>query len=323
MAIVLPSVIQGPAYIGTGGVVIYVQDKITVEELAESFNPKTTFGPAGERHVSRIFKLAFTPVGMINAALMDFFYEAHMAPASYMGLSIFPASNFAVTIYSVAEGKTYGFVRGGIGKPPDLMLLPTGTAFGQMELLCIGAAATQPTATNFIKQTQGSIGSADTSYDPTKLTTDIYSGVLGSLGSPYNSLGGMDGFAIKFGYRTKNIKASDIGIADIVLDQEGFTIGADFAPSNLTEAQADTLVGYQGTNAVLPGQAYGGSAESGNLVLTGQSSGHVFTVYGLGAKSAKRIYAIGEHRFPKGAVSMVNQMAFTTGAPTALFGYTN
>jgi len=321
-SIVLPSVIQGPAYIAWGGIFIYVKDKIDVDEMLAIFNPETTMGDAGERLKSRMFKLSFTPVGMVNAGLIDAFFEAHIAPATYIGQSIFPASNFAVTIYSVAENKTYGYVQGGISKVPDLFLGPSATAYGQMELTCIGAKATAPTATNFIKQTGGTIGSLDTSFSESQIVTDIYQGVLGSLSAPYNSIGSMDGFTIKFGFKTKTIAAADVGIADIVIDAKGFNIGVEFAPSNLTEAQVDTLLEYQGASALLPGQAFADNTNSGALVLTGINSGHVFTVNALGAKSIKRIYQIGEHRYPKGALSMVNKLPVTTGAVTALFGFT-
>src|SRR5579863_8004271 len=113
--IVTPSVIQGPAYILHGGVVIYVESDIQVEEVVESWTPKTTFGDAGQRHKSRYFKLTFKPVGMITSALLNYFYEAHMAPQTYVGQSIFPASNFAVTVCSLAENKTYPYVLGGLG----------------------------------------------------------------------------------------------------------------------------------------------------------------------------------------------------------------
>jgi len=320
--IITPSVIAGPAYIATGGVVVYVERDIQVEDVAESWTPKTTFGDAGERHKSRMFRLTFKPVGMLTGALLDWFYEAHMAPASYVGQSIFPASNYAVTIYSVAEDKTYGYVQGGIEAPPDMTCTPTETLFGSMKLVCVGAKGVSPTSANFIKQTGGTIGSLDTSFDFSKIKTDIYNGVLGSLSSPYNSLGAMAGWQLKFGYKTKVIPSSDVGIADIHLDSDGFNLKATFAPSNLTEAQVDTLLGLQGTAAVLPGQPYGTATNSGNLVLTGQVFGWVFTANQLGAKSAKRVYSIGEHRFPNGAIEMTNAMAQTTGVPNALFSFT-
>jgi hypothetical protein len=320
-SIVLPTVIQGPAYIGHGGVIMYVESDIQVEEQVESWTPKTTFGDAGLRHKSRMFKLTFKPVGMLTSALLNYFYEAHLAPQTYVGVSIFPASNFAVTIFSITENKTYGYARGGIWQPPDFNPTPTKTLFGSMSLITIGAAATAPTVANFLKATSGTI-TADTSFDAGKIKSDIYQGVLGSLSAPYNSLGGMDGFMLKFGYKPKTIPASDVGIADIILDSDGFNLTAQFAPSNLTEAQVDTLLAYQGTAAILPGQAYGGGSLAGNLVLTGVVYGWVFQANQLGARSAKRIYKIGEHRFPNGAIEMVNNLTNTTGVPNPLFGFT-
>ncbi|MGH8023110.1 MAG: hypothetical protein ACRED1_05995, partial [Limisphaerales bacterium] len=135
-----------------------------------------------------------------------------------------------------------------------------------------GGAGVAPTAANFIKQASGPLGTLDTSFDASKVVTDIYEGTVG--GSLW--AGAMDGFGIKFGYRTKAIAAADVGIADVVLDSSGFGIECDFAPSNMTEAVVDTLVGYQGASAVLPGQAYGSSAGAVSVTFTGVSSGFAF-----------------------------------------------
>ena len=319
--IVLPTIIQGPAYILHGGVAIYVESDVQVEETVESWTPKTTFGDAGPRHKSRAFKITAKPVGMLTAGLLNYFYAAHLAPQTFVGTSIIPASNFALTICSLSENKTYGYSRAGLASVPDLMATPTKTAFGNASWIAIGAAATAPTSATFLKAAVGTI-TPDTSFDASKIKSDIYQGVLGADSSPYNSLGGMDGFMFKFGYKTKTIVASDVGIADVILDADGFDIAAQFAPSNLTEAQVDTLLNYQGTTAVLPGQAYGAGTNAGDLVLTGVTYGWVFTAKQLGARSAKRIYKIGEHRFPNGAIEMVHNLMNTTGVPNPLFAFT-
>lgn len=319
--LVTPTVIQGPAYILHGGVVIYTESDVQVEEQVDSWTVKTTFGDAGQRHKSRSFKITAKPVGMLNAGLLNYFYAAHLAPQTYVGTSIFPASNFALTICSITENKTYGYVRAGLASLPDLNLTPTKTLFGNVSWMAIGAAATVPTNANFLKAVIGTV-TADTSFNAALIKADIYQGVLGALATPYNSLGGMDGFMFKFGYKTKNIPASDVGIGDVIIDADGFDITAAFAPSNLTEAQVDTLLGYQGTGVVLPGQAYGGATNSGDLVLTGVTYAWVFTAKQLGAKSAKRIYKIGEHRFPNGAIEMVHNMTVATGVPAPLFAFT-
>jgi len=321
-SIVLPTIIQGPAYILHGGVVIYVESDIQVDEIVESWSPKTTFGDAGERLKSRMFKISATPVGMLTSGLLNYFYEAHIAPQTYVGVSIIPVSNYALTICSLTENKTYGYVRAGLSEPPALTFGPGHTAFGKASWSCIGAAATAPTNTAFLKAAIGTV-TADTSFASAKIESDIYQGVLGALSSPLNSLGSMDGFGFKFGFKTKPIYAGDVGIADIILDADGFNLSVAFAPSNLTEAQVDTWLNYQGAAAVLPGQAFGASATAaGNLVLTGVNYGWVFTANQVGPKSAKRIYKIGEHRFPNGAIELVNQLTTTAGAPNPLFAFT-
>jgi hypothetical protein len=320
--IVTPTVIQGPAYILHGGVVIYVEDDIQVEEVVESWTPKTTFGDAGQRHKLRQFKLTFKPVGMLTSGLLNYFYEAHLAPQTYVGVSVIPVSNYAVTICSITENKTYCYVRGGLAQVPDLYCGPGATLFGTAAIHCIGAASVAPTSSTFLKAAIGTV-TADTSFDASKIKTDIYQGVLGALSSPLNSLGAMNGFMFKFGYKIKPILAADVGIADLILEADGFNLAVQFAPSNLTEAQVDTWLNYQGTNAVLPGQPYGGSSTgAGDLVLTGVTFGWVFTAKQVGPRSVKRIYKIGEHRFPNGALELVNNLTNTTGVPNPLFAFT-
>lgn len=321
-SIVTPAIIQGPAYILHGGVAIYVEDDITVEEVVETWTPKSTFADIGERLKSRMFRITATPVGMVTTGLLNYFFAAHLAPQTYVGVSIIPGSNYALTICSITENKTYGYVRAGLSSPPDLFFGPSKTMFGRATWSAIGAAATAPTNANFLKAAIGTI-TPDTTFAASKIESDIYQGVLGALTAPLNSLGSMDGFGFKFGFKTKPIVASDVGIADIILDAQGFNLSVMFAPSNLTEAQVDTWLNYQGASAVLPGQALGGSATgAGDLVLTGITYGWVFTAKQVGPKSMKRIYKIGEHRFPNGALEMVNQVTVTAGVPNPLFAFT-
>jgi len=319
--IVLPTIIQGPAYITHGGQTIYVESDVQVEEVVESWTPKTTFGDAGQRHKSRAFKITAKPVGMLTSGLLNYFYAAFLAPQTYVGVSIIPGSNYALTICSLTENKTYGYVRAGLASVPDLNFTPTKTIFGSVSWMAIGNVTVAPTNANFLKAAVGTI-TADTTFDAAKIKSDIYQGVLGSDSAPENSLGGMDGFMFKFGYKTKTIAASDVGIADVILDADGFNSAVQFAPSNLTEAQVDTFLAYQGSAAILPGQAYGASSLAGDLVLTGVTYGWVFTAKQVGPRSIKRIYKIGEHRFPNGALEMVNNLTNTTGVPNPLFAFT-
>ncbi len=310
--VVLPTIIQGPARIRVGGVVIYVQQDISVAESADSWNPNTAFGELGERHKSRKDVLSFTPSGQVKAAHLDYYYAAFLTPASVIGSSILSG---AVTIDSLAENVSYGWSRGGLLKPPGISAKPTSTLLGQMQVCCIGKATTQPLATDFWKAANG-VPSADTSFEEDDIISDIYSMAIGARSSPYNGVGGMDGFELGFDIKTKEIPASDIGIADIVIESLSTTLSC--APSNLTEAQTDTLLGLQGASAILPGQAYAKAKE--DLVVTGTQVGWVFTMKSMGAKRSDRVYQVGEHRFKM--LEFVNQRTWTSGAANAMFAYT-
>lgn len=309
--VILPTIIQGPAWVLHGGLALYVQKDINLNENAESWNPTGAWGPLGERHKSRKDVVSFTLAGQIRAALLDYFYAAYLDPTK-IGTSVLSGT---VSIASLAENKTYIWQRGGITKPPGMLLKPTATAFGAMELTCIGAAAVQPLSATFWHAAQTTVA-AETTFEESQIISDIYKAALGVRATPYDAMGGMDGFEIDFGYMVQEVPAADIGIGDIILS--GLSTGVKFAPSNLTEAQADVLLGKQDTTATLPGMAYGRLAE--NLVITGTQIGWVFNVKSQGAKAGSRTYQIGEHRFKE--LMFVNNRTWTTGVPDALFGYT-
>lgn len=314
--IVLPTVIQGPAYIGHGGVFIYVQDDVQVSEQVDSWNPGSWAGPLGERHKGRVAKITATPVGQLTAGLLNYFYAAHKSPSTTVGKSIVPASNYALTVYSISENKTYGFVRAGLSKPPQMNLSPNKPVFGSAEWTCLPDIAAQPTSATFFKAAVGASFTPDTSFEEDNVITDIWSLAIGAQSSPYNAVGGMDGFALDFGYMTKAVMAGDVGTADIILT--GLATGCSFAPSNLTEAQVNTLTLIQDTGAVMPGQAYAKGKET--LAFTGTQSTWAMSLVNMGPKRSDRIYQSGTHRFR--VVEYVNQRVWTTGAEVALFSFT-
>jgi len=311
--IVLPIIIQGPAFISIAGTVLYTERDISVEQNTDAWNPESAYGPLGQRHKSRKDVLIFKPVGMITAGLLNFFYAAHLTPTS-IGTSIFTGSG-VVFVSSISENKTYTWRRGGISKPPGLAAKPTSTLFGSMSVTCIGAPAVQPLDAHFWLAAEAA-ATADTTFDQTKIISDIYSAALGSRGAPYNAMGGIEGFDIDFGFETVDVPASDLGFADIIL--RGLSITASFRPSNLTETQVNTLVRLQDTTAVLPGQPYAKELE--DLVITGTQIGWVFTLKAVGAKRAGKIYQVGVHRHNN--IEFVNQRTWTAGVPNALFAYT-
>lgn len=313
--VVLPTIIQGPAYITHGGVTLFTQKDVTVAAEIGSWNPESSFGGVGERFASRQYKITATPVGMITAGILTYLYAAHLSPSTKVGISIIPASNDDLVINSIAEMKKYTYHRAGISKPPPLNLSPTATAFGACEWTALIDGGVQPTNAAAYKTNAGTLAAVDTSFEEANIVTDIYSLAIGARSTPYDAVGSMGGFTLDFPFTLAPVIAGDIGIADIYL--AGLALTASFVPSNLTEAQVDVLLALQDTGALVPGQAFAKAAE--NLVFTGTQVGWSFTAKQMGAKEDSRVYQIGEHRFR--ALTWTNQRVWTSGVEVAGFAY--
>lgn len=303
MDIALPLVIQGPAYVTFGGQTIYVKKDIALNQAPESWTLESSFGPLGQRHKSTKDVAQITPVGMISAGLLTLFYGAYTAPVGAIGKTVLSG---AMCIGSLNDNKLYTWKRGGITKPPGLSLKPSATAFGPMEISCIGMNGVQPLTANWITAAEAALV-ADTTFDESKIVADIYVASLGARLAPFNAMGGMDGFDIEFGYDVVEIPNSDVGIADIVLS--GLSTKCTFAPSNLSDTDLDTLLARQGPGAILPGQSYAKAGEA--LKISGTQSGFDFTLANMGARRADRVYVIGEHRHK--LIEFVNEVKHTAG----------
>jgi len=314
--VILPTLIQGPCYLVHGGIATYFKNGLQVSDEVQSWTPDSDFGKLGERHKSRTYKLSGVPVGMLTTGYLDYVYAAHKAPATKIGHSIITG---AAVICSLAESKTYSFNKAGIFTPPNLMAGPSGTIFEQITYLAIGDVSVQPTNAAFLKTITDSL-TPDTTFDETKIVSDIYKGALGSRTSPFDGIGSMTGFKFNFSHDVKLIETGDVGIGDAILKDCG--AGASFIPSNLTEANCDSLLGIQDTTAVLPGQEYGKgvSGAKEDLVITGTQVGWVFTLKNAGAKKQDRQYLVGEHRHKE--LQFVNAPVTAAGVRSAYFAYT-
>jgi hypothetical protein len=269
--------------IGNNTAFFYSQGDIGVKVDRQSFKIASAYGTRDERHKSMKTVISFTPVGELRSTA----YVAKHFPygPGDIGKSIFTVAGGALDIWSIPEGKKYSWTRGAISKYPKLTLAPTKSAYGDIEFTAIGKAATLPTAADFMR-TISSSAFADTSYDDTKVFTDIYNAALGVRSSPYAAMGGMEGFEVEPMLTVKEIPASDIGIADILVDD--IWLAVRFAPSSLTEAEIDTLMNIQGTGAILPGLSYAKALE--DLVIS--SSSFTVTAAKVGVKSYEGVYGV-------------------------------
>lgn len=312
---VLPSIIRGPAIIIRDSYSFYVAGDIRVNYRRQTDpTPSDMFGDLGHTHASQVVELAFTPVGELESAVKYFPYgPSNLVAASSVGSSIFTASDVTTVIHTKA-GQTITYHRTGISRMPNLNLGPRATPYGEMVITALGASSTQPTDAAFLK-TIASSAFSDTSFDPTKVIKDIYTATLGSRLSPYDAIGARNGFEFDPGLELTEVPDDNVGIADILVANINPRIS--FAPNNLTEAQLDTLLNHQGSDAILPGQFIGrgpsGSAE--DLVV--DSDALTVTLHDAGILEAENGYGVQVDR--NGRVTFVSKAGFTTGAPDPRF----
>ena len=313
--VVLPLLIQGQCFLTHGGVTVYFKNGIQVSDDVVSWTPESDGGKMGDRHKARSYKITGTPVGMLTSGFLNYAYAAHLAPATTIGRTIMTGP---AVVFSVVENVSYSFNTAGVFKPGNIFAGPTGTLFEAMDWLAMGNVTSQPTSAAFLRT--GGAFVADTSYDETKIISDIYSAALGARATPYNAMGSMAGFKLTFTQEVTMVPAGDVGWADAILKDIGLT--ASFVPSNLTETQVDALLAIQNTTATLPGQEYakGVAGTKEDLVITGTQIGWVFTGKFMGAKKQARQYMVGQHRHKE--IEFANGPTYTTGVRNPYFAFT-
>src|ERR1700722_8054345 len=237
---ILPTIIVGPAIVTWNGYSYYFKHGIKAEFKRETFFVETDFdGKIDERMKTHMTEITGQPVGMLSSAGIGAMFPYAVGA---IGKSIFGAGDLPLVIVTRFggtgnNGQTITYPRGALSKLPQLRLKPTDTLFGDLAFTCLGDPTVQPNISG-AWNTIASASFADTSFDETQIITDIYSAAYGS--SPYNTMGSMAGFEIDIAMETAPITADDFGVVDMIL--KTLTARAKFAPSNLTEAQVNTLL---------------------------------------------------------------------------------
>ncbi|HTH49135.1 MAG TPA: hypothetical protein VMB21_16585 [Candidatus Limnocylindria bacterium] len=303
-----PAIITGPAIVKYDGHSFYTKGGLKASLKRNTFNVETdAHGQTDERLKSQMWEVSFTPVGQVAAA-------ADLAPyfptLAGIGKSIFGDADTALVIHTLA-GQTITFPRAALSKPPPLRLKATDTLFGDMTFTCIGKSATEPTDAA-VQRVLATTAFADTTFDGDAISTARYTAAFGD--APYDAMLSADGFELTIEMKLASpVEVDAYGIVDIAL--EGITASAKFAPANLTEAQLDTLLAFQGADAVLPGQSL---AKAGtDLVIS--SDALVLTLHKAGPKDSEYEFKTGEHRF-KG-VMFGSRRSWTTGVADVLWTF--
>ena len=311
--VVLPIVISGKSYIKIGSVVIYMKKGLTITDEAVGWDTESQWGPTGKRHKARALKISGTPEGELTAGLLNYFYALLLTTGrGNLGKSILGQ---AVTVYDLDTADSYALNSAGLFKPPDMMLGPGATVFGDATWIGIGDISKQPDDAAFLA-TIGALGTPDATRDESAIVTDIYKAALGARSTPFNGMGSMNGFKISIGQTNKLFECGDVGYGDV--KALAVSLGCSFIPSNLTAAQFLTLRTMQDTTAILPGHEYAKAGE--DLVITGTQTNWIFTLKQMGVEKAEQFYGADDYRNKE--VTFVNRSRSGSGLPLAYLAYT-
>lgn len=262
---------------------------------AKPTNPVSTTGGSGSGATLTLSWANYSPLMPYNV--------------DSIGKSIFGSAATTCIIQTI-DGRKITYHRAGILKTPSLNLKPSDTLMGDMTIRCLGIAATQMTDPAYLL-TRASAGFSDASFDETKIVTDIYSAAYGT--TPYDAMGAMDGFEIALDVATKDIETDDFGLVDTIVTSLAAT--AKFRPSNLTEAQLDTLLNYQNSGVIIPGQSF--SKSNTDLVIAGVSGALVATIKNAGPHQNAAQYQTAQHVHDQ--IEFVSKRTWTSGAANALW----
>lgn len=219
-------------------------------------------------------------------------------------------------IVSKNDAAIYTYSRGGILKCPNVHL-GAGKGFfsGDLQLACLGSLTKTQVSPTYWKSAV-STAFADTTFDETKIRRYRYTAAYGA--APYDAMTAQGGFDVMIDNTTVEIPDDNFGVGDIILS--GVTAGCKFTPSNLTEAQVDTLLNLQDTTAILPGDSFAKLGTT-NLVISGTDAVGSFTatLLGAGFKDSQLEYAVGKLR--TGEIMAMTRRTWTAGAANALFTF--
>lgn len=304
-----PTIIQGPAIVIFKGLSYYFKGGLKRSIKRSTFDVESdAHGKVDTRLKDSMVELSGTPAGQITTDVN----LAKMFPYTLadIGKSIFGSSDSSLVIHTL-DGNTITYARGAISRLPLLRLKPTDTLFGDITFTCLGERAVQPTAAGYFS-TLASAAFSDATFDGDTIKTARYQAAWG-VSAPYDVMGSKDGFEFELGLDLVPVSVDDFGVVDMTL--KSISGMARFAPASLTEAQVDTLLALQDTDAVLPGQ----SVAKGNKDLVISSDVFSATLHKCGPVEMESTFTVGDHRH--GTIAFAARRTWTSGAANPLWTF--
>lgn len=209
-------------------------------------------------------------------------------------------------------GQIMSFERSGVRTPPNLHLgISSGFFASDLELACLGSLSKTQTSDDYFHSLLAQTFS-DATFDPSTIKRYPYSADYGSV----TGIKTKDGFTVMIDQTVEELPDDEFGVGDLILT--GLNVSSKFTPINLTQAQVETLLGLQDTDALVPGTIIGRDGST-PLVITGEdaATGLVVTLNGHGFKDGNFSYTTGQHR--NGELTGVSRLTFTAGVLDDLY----
>ena len=263
MPVTRANIVDGPGSFSLGALALFSAANIVADFVPETFSvPVSTDGEADTRFAGAKCDISFTPSGRLTAGIL-----AALFPAAFrtpvVGTSVFGAADTAGFCHSTA-GKKITFTSCAITKPPELILSPAATLFGQIGIEALIKTGGVPTDADAYYVASDAAWSE--TFDPDEPITVPYTAAWGAI-----TLNTEDGFRVTCEPQLAPRRVTGQGIIDYKLQDVIWR--ASCRPVDLTAA---TLLGYMAPAA----RDIGSSMRAGsNLVIAGGAGGIDCTLY--------------------------------------------
>jgi len=254
---------------------LFVKEDIKVTPKVDTFNPQiATHGKGAPRFDDGYFEISGTPTGRITQAIVDLLFPAAFANP-VQGMKLFPSADVALKVHGM-DGKALTFPNAAVSKPPELLLSPGGTVFGELTLTALVKDDTARDAAGALYVISTEAWSE--AFNDDDIICVPYSALYDSVAIPTK-----DGFKISIDISVDPIKNDEVGTMDFFIDE--VTVKASCTPIGWN---VDDLLG----GLPLDGIKRGASLREGkDLVITGGAGGLVLSLYDAIVQDAPIQYA--------------------------------
>lgn len=227
-------IIKGPAAIQRNEKFLYVHGDIIATPVRNTVAQQVdSVGFNDQREGSFLWELGFTPAGIASADYFDELYPAaYRAPI--VGTDIFGSSDTPIIIWTF-DGQKITFNRSALTKIPDLNLAADKQLFGAATYTALGTLEQDLDTAGRFAAVQ-STAFSDTSFDPSKILTLIYSAAWGST-APWDAIASQSGFTFSFELALAEEPSDKYGIATMTIAAGGLSVVGKCQPQGITAAQ--------------------------------------------------------------------------------------